>query len=181
MSQRPDSSVESARLLEWIEQLPDVASRLRREPPDRVLVLGCRDGTDALDLAGSFPNLTVYGIDSDVEAVRAAQQAGQRSPTRDRVLFLHDSETDPRLQMTFDLVVAVGLLTDPVRAAGGGAATTGVAQAVWLLARLVADGGLAMIDSPVPLTADLVSQAGFAHVSPVGTSRHGCPVYLLRR
>lgn len=180
MSQRPDSSVDVARLLHWIEHLPDVASRLRREPPDRVLVLGCRDGADVLDLAGSFPNLTVYGIDSDAEAVRAAQQAGHRSPTRDRVLFLHDSETDPRLRMTFDLVVAVGLLTDQVRATGGGT-STGVAQAVWLLARLVADGGLAMIDSPVPLTADLVSQAGFAHVSAVGTSRHGCPVYLLRR
>lgn len=180
MSQRPDSSVESARLVEWIEHLPDVASRLRREPPDRVLVLGCRAGTDVLELAGSFPNLTVYGLDSDAEAVRAAQQAGQRSPTRDRVLFLHDSETDPGLPMTFDLVVAVGLLTDPARASGG-AASTGVAQAVWLLDRLVADGGLAMIDSPVPLTADLVSQAGFAHVSVVGASRHGCPVYLLRR
>jgi hypothetical protein len=68
------------RPVDWLVAVPDVASRLRRQPPDRVLVLGCGDGVTALDLAVTFPTITVYGIDDDAQAVAAADAAVRRSP-----------------------------------------------------------------------------------------------------
>ncbi len=181
MSEQPGTSIAGTRPLDWVSSRPDVASRLRREPPDRVLVLGCRDGADALDLAQAFPNLTVYGIDSDAAAVGQAQESGRLSPARDRVMFLHDDEIDPRLSLTFDVVVAVGVLTDRARRRESRAADIGVNQMLWLIARLLNPNGLALLDSPVPLDPGTAGEAGFASVDGVGDSVHGCHAYLLRR
>ncbi len=163
-------------LLDWVNDRPDVASRLRREPPDRVLVLACRDGTEALALAAAFPNTTVYGVDSDPGAVDAAASAAARSAARDRVLFMRASPVNPPVSTPYDVVVATGLMTDPARAD-----RPGVNAALWLLARLVDDAGLAVIDSPVPLEPSTVREAGFATIDQLGTSEFGCPAYLLRR
>lgn len=170
------SSVATTGLLTWIADRPDVTSRLRREPPDRVLVLACGQGTDVVALATAFPNITVYGVDSDADAVQAASNAAAASPARDRVLVLQRDEAEPRLGAPFDLVVAVGLTTDPARRAPPGATA-----ALWLVSRLVAAGGLAIVDSTVPLQGAAVTEAGFRVAEPLGSSRFGYPAYLLRR
>ncbi len=170
------SSVATTGLLTWIADRPDVTSRLRREPPDRVLVLACGQGSDLVALATAFPNITVYGVDSNAAAVQAATQAAAASPARDRVLVLQRSEAEPRLGAPFDVVVAVGLTTDPTRSDPPGATA-----ALWLVSRLVADGGLAIVDSTVPLQSAAVTEAGFRVAEPLGPSRFGYPAYLLRR
>ena len=86
MSDDTKGAVATTGLLAWIADRPDVTSRLRREPPDRVLVLACGQGADLVALASSFPNITVYGVDSDTDAVQAASAAAAASPARDRVL-----------------------------------------------------------------------------------------------
>lgn len=165
-----------AYLLDLVNDRPDVASRLRREPPDRVLVLACRDGAEALALAVAFPNTTVYGIDSDPRVVDAAQAAAARSPARDRVLFIRGSPVDPPGSTRYDVVVASGLITDPSRPE-----RPGVMAALWLVARLVDESGLAILDSPLPLESSSVREAGFTSIDQLGTSEFGCPTYLLRR
>ena len=176
MSDFASGAVATTGLLTWIAHRPDVSSRLRREPPDRVLVLACGRGADLVALATAFPNITVYGVDSDAAAVQAATEAAAASPARDRVLVLQRPEAEPRLGPPFDVVVAVGLTTDPRRTEPPGATA-----ALWLVSRLVADGGLAIVDSAVPLDSAVVTQAGFRVAEPLGSSRFGYPAYLLRR
>ena len=176
MSEHTTGAVATTGLLTWIADRPDVASRLRREPPDRVLVLACGQGADLVALATAFPNITVYGVDSDADAVSAASAAAAASPARDRVLVVQRPEAEPGLGSPFDVVVAIGLTTDPTRTQPPGAAA-----ALWLVSSLVADGGLAIVDSAVPLEAASVTEAGFRVAEPLGSSRFGYPAYLLRR
>jgi SAM-dependent methyltransferase len=164
------------RPVDWLVAVPDVASRLRRQPPDRVLVLGCADGTSALDLAITFPNTTVYGVDDDAQLVAAAEAAGRRSSARDRVLFLRGDPLTPRVRISMDVVVAVGLLTDESRPD-----RPGLLALLSALGRMLDPAGLAVLDSPVPLQQSTAVAAGFAHVERVGDSTFGCPAYLLRR
>ncbi len=164
------------RPVDWLVAVPDVASRLRRQPPGRVLVLGCGDGTSSLDLAATFPNTTVYGVGDDEQTVAAAQAAGRRSQARDRVLFLHGDLLAPRVRTAMDVVVAVGLLTDESRAR-----RPGVLALLSAVGRMLDATGLAVLDSPVPLQQTTAAAADFAHVERVGDSAFGCPAYLLRR
>lgn len=164
------------RPVDWLLAVPDVASRLRRQPPDRVLVLGCGTGVDALDLALAFPNVTVYGVDDDPAAVQQAAAAGARSHVRDRVLFLTGDVLAPRVRVAPDVVVAVGLLTDDARPRG-----PGVMALLSTLGRMLAPGGLAVVDCPVPLQRSTAQAAGFAGLEELGVSVHGCVAYLLRR
>lgn len=176
MSEQPGPATGYPSLVSWVIDRPDVASRLRRAPPDRVLVLACREGADALALAAAFPNITVYGVDSDQAAVRRATESASASPARDRLLFVHRSDPEATLGSPFDLVVAVGLMTDRSRPD-----RPGVNVALWRVSRLVADGGLAVLDSPVTLRVDTVSEAGFRSVELLGPSRFDDQTYLLRR
>jgi SAM-dependent methyltransferase len=164
------------RPVDWLLALPDVASRLRRQPPDLVLVLGCGTGGDALDLALAFPNVTVYGVDDDAAAVQQAATAAARSHARDRVLFLTGDVVAPTVRVAPDVVVAVGLLTDDARAGG-----PGVMALLATLARMLGPGGLAVLDSPVPLQRSTAQAAGFVGLEELGVSTHGAPAYLLRR
>jgi SAM-dependent methyltransferase len=164
------------RPVDWLVAVPDVASRLRRQPPDRVLVLGCGDGRSALEVATTFPNITVYGVDDDEAAVTAAAAAGRASQARDRVLFLHGALLAPRVRTAMDLVVAVGLLTDESRPH-----RPGVLALLSAVSAMLGSGGLALLDSPVPLQQTTATASGFAHVERVGDSAFGCPAYLLRR
>lgn len=161
---------------EWLAGVPDVASRLRREPPDRVLVVGCGDGQNAIAVALEFPNTTVYGVDAHAAAVEAASTAAGRSRARDRLLFWRGDPLRPRMPGGADVVVAVGLLTDP-----GRADKPGVMTLLMTLAGLTAPRGLVVLDSPVPIVTSTAVAAGFVSVEHVGESVHGCPAYLLRR
>jgi SAM-dependent methyltransferase len=160
---------------EWLAGVPDVASRLRREPPDRVLVVGCGDGRDAIAVALEFPTTTVYGVDTHAAAVEAASATALGSRARDRLLFWRGDPLHPRMPGGADVVVAVGLLTDPARADKPGVMTLLIA-----LAGLTAPRGLVVLDSPVPLVASTAVAAGFVSVEQVGESVHGCPAFLLR-
>lgn len=172
----PRSAPTQPRVVEWIATRPDVVSRLRREPPERVLVLRSRTGEEAIALASQFPNLTVYGIDPDPDAVAAAQEAARLTTARDRVVFVVGSDTDPHLSMAFDVVIAAGVLTDPATEGG-----IGVAALLQVMSSRLVNGGLALLDCPLELTDDAVRPAGFVSVEQVGLSESGAPAYLLRR
>lgn len=172
---RPTTSPAQGSVVDWIHARPDVVSRLRREPPERVLVLACGRGEQALALAGAFPNITVYGVDSDAEAVGVAAGTAAASPVRDRVVFVRRPDIDPGMPGAFDVVVAAGVLTDPDR--GG----IGVAGILEVMGRSLTSTGLALLDSPLPLTDESVRAAGFVSAEQVGVSDTGEKAYLLRR
>jgi SAM-dependent methyltransferase len=173
MDDSPDA--QGGRPVDWLLRLPDVASRLRAEPPDLVLMLCCADGTAAIEIALEFPNTTVYGIDPDPNEVTRAVQAGQQSRARDRVLFLSGDVLRPRLPGGADVVIAVGLLTDPQRPDKPGLMT-----ALAGIAGLLRPRGLAVLDVPVAVEQSTARAAGFASVEEIGDSPYGCPVYLFR-
>lgn len=166
----------TGRPLEWVLDRPDVASRLRREPPDRVLVLACEDGQEMVDLAATFPNITVYGIDDDQAKVEQAADRFRRSSVRDRVLCRWGSPTYPRMAADFDVVVAIGVLTRPDHPVD-----TTDTQMLDVLARLLGDEGLAILDTREPLSVEDAKDAGFYRIELLGQSVHTRPAYLLRR
>ena len=161
--------------LDWVLSRPDVTSRLRREPPDRVLFLRCRDGSEVERLATAFPNVTIYGIDDDPDLLDQAVARLGRSSVRDRVLCQRGSVLRPRISMTFDLVVAAGLLTGAQR---DPATTADVLQTV---AGLLGQEGLAILDAPWSITAEEGSAAGFYRVESLGAAGHDRTAFLLRR
>ena len=57
----------------WIEALPDVHERLRREPPARVLDLACGAGMACIELARRYPDARIEGIDLDEGAIDLAR------------------------------------------------------------------------------------------------------------
>lgn len=172
---QPTAAPPQGSVVDWIHTRPDVVSRLRREPPERVLVLSCGRGEQALAVATAFPNLTVYGVDSDAEAVGVAAATAAASPARDRVVFVRRPGIDPGLPGTFDVVVASGVLTDPHQAG------VGVAGLLEMMAGYLTSTGLALLDCPLELTDDTVRAAGFVSVEQVGVSDTGDPAFLLRR
>lgn len=164
----------TGRPVEWLLSRPDVASRLRREPLDRVLVLGCGDGAEIAALATTFPNVTVYGVDDDQDLLDAAVARLRRSRVRDRVLCQWGSAWFPRVAMPFDVVVAVGLLR------GDGTDPGGTTDLLESLADVLGVTGLAILDSPHELTLSDVASVGFRAIELLGRSERGCLAYLLR-
>jgi hypothetical protein len=161
--------------LDWILSRPDVTSRLRREPPDRVLVLRCRDGSEVERLATAFPNVTIYGIDDDPDLLDQAVARLGRSSVRDRVLCQRGSVLRPRISMTFDVVVAAGLAMSDERD------PTTTADFLQMLAGLLGHEGLAILDSPRQISADDANAAGFYRVETLGPSGQDRTAFLLRR
>ena len=162
-------------IVDWLLDRPDVTSRLRREPPDRVLVLGCGDGEQVEQLATTFPNVSVYGIDDDHERLEQATARLARSRVRDRVLCRQGSMWFPQMTATFDVVIAVGLLS------GSGDDPVSTRELIATLGSVLGDEGLAVLDTPADLATDEASDAGFYRVERLGRSERGFPVYLLRR
>jgi len=166
----------TGRPLEWILDRPDVASRLRREPPDRVLVLACDDGRELVDLAAAFPNITVYGIDDDQAKVEQAAVRFHHSSVRDRVLCQWGSPTYPRMAAKFDVVVAVGVLTRPDHPVD-----VSDTEMLDVMGRLLGEEGLAILDTRQPLSVEDAKDAGYYRIELLGQSVHTRPAYLLRR
>ncbi|MGA7688932.1 MAG: hypothetical protein WCA29_06845 [Jiangellales bacterium] len=50
-----------------------------------------------------------------------------------------------------------------------------------VLARLLGDEGLAILDTCAPLSVEDAKDAGFSRIELVGQSPHTCPAYPLRR
>ncbi len=91
-------------LLDWIAEHRDLVSRLRSDPPCRVLLLPCGDGKTALDFAREYPKTTTYGVEPNAALViRGQAEAGH---LRDRVACVPGDPWTKALPVTFDLVVA---------------------------------------------------------------------------
>lgn len=173
-TQQPAGEPPPGMPVQWLLNRPDVASRLRRDPPDRLLVLGCRDGSQIEALATTFPNVTVYGIDDDQDLLDAAVARLGHSRVRDRVLCQWGSTWFPRVAMPFDVVIAVGLVN------GDSSDPASIAELLDSVASVLGDEGLAIVDTPDELSPDDVADAGFYEIELLGRSERDCPAYLLR-
>lgn len=171
---RPDDGPPAGSVVDWLLSRPDVASRLRRDPPDRVLVLGCGDGSLVEALATTFPNMSVYGIEDEQHLLDVAVARLGHSRVRDRVLCQWGSVWFPRVTATFDVVVAVGLLT------GGDDDPASTAELLTTLASVLGEEGLAILDVPDELSVEEAAEAGFGRAELLGRSGRGLPAYLLR-
>jgi SAM-dependent methyltransferase len=101
----------------WVAAMPDVSDRLDRDPPARVLDLGCGEGTSTLALAAAYPRIRIVGVDLDARSIAAAQAAAARVGLGNRVTFAladasHASDGGPfDFAMIFEALHDMG---DPV-------------------------------------------------------------------
>jgi SAM-dependent methyltransferase len=72
----------------WLAAMPDVSDRLDRDPPARVLDLGCGEGASTLALAAAYPRIRILGVDLDAPSIAAAQAAAARVGLGNRVTFV---------------------------------------------------------------------------------------------
>jgi cyclopropane-fatty-acyl-phospholipid synthase len=100
---RPDMTLEEAQLA----KKRHVAAKLRLEPGQRVLDLGCGWGGLALTLAKEH-DVEVLGVTLSVEQVALARERAQAEGLADRVRFELMDYRD--VEGTFDRVVSVGIL-----------------------------------------------------------------------
>jgi ubiquinone/menaquinone biosynthesis C-methylase UbiE len=77
---------------DWVEQLPDIATRLDRGGV--VLDAGCGEGWSSIGLARAFPNATVVGVDLDVASVKAARHHVTRAGLDGRVRIMRANAAD---------------------------------------------------------------------------------------
>jgi SAM-dependent methyltransferase len=117
----------------WIEALPEVHERLRREPPARALDLACGAGIACIELARRYPEAHVEGIDLDEGAIDLAR-ANARAAGIDVRFHVRDAGA-PGLEGGFDLITmfdALHHVAQPV-------------DALRALRALVADSGTVLI------------------------------------
>jgi predicted O-methyltransferase YrrM len=72
---------------EWLPAIVDVDSRLRAEPPARVLDVACGTGWSSIAMAQTYPHISVEGIDLDHDVISAAHRHAERAGVADRVQF----------------------------------------------------------------------------------------------
>ena len=152
---------------EWIPAMPDVAARLRADPPARVADIGMGLGWSSIALAQGFPNIHVDGFDLDEASVVAAQANAREAGVEDRVSFQVRDAGDPELAGAYDLALAVECIHD----------MSNPVAVLRAMRRLVGEGGTVLIvDERVPDTfapnGDAVERMmyGFSvlHCLPVG-------------
>jgi SAM-dependent methyltransferase len=126
---------------EWLEAMPDVADRLRAEPPARVADVGCGQGWSTIAVARAFPHASVVGVDADpgsiADARRHAAEAGV-----DRVRFT-EGDAAGLDGGPYDLVLILETLHDlpqPVEALRAARAATVPGGTVLVVDERVADG-----------------------------------------
>ena len=126
---------------EWIPAMPEVAARLRANPPARVADIGMGQGWSSIALARGFPTIRVDGFDLDEASVAAAQVNAREAGVADRVTFQVRDAGDPELAGACDLALAVKCvhdMSDPV-------------SVLRAMRRLVGEGGTVLIvDERVP-------------------------------
>ena len=71
----------------WLPSIPDVAQRLKSQPPARVADIACGAGVAAIETARGYPGVIVDGYDYDPESVAAAQANAEAEGLSDRVHF----------------------------------------------------------------------------------------------
>jgi 2-polyprenyl-3-methyl-5-hydroxy-6-metoxy-1,4-benzoquinol methylase len=126
---------------EWIAAMPDVAARLRADPPARIADIGMGQGFSSIALARAYPNAHIDGFDLDDASVAAARENAREAGVDDRVTFQVRDAGDPALAGQYDLALAIECLhdmADPIAALAA-------------MRRLVGPGGTVLIvDERVP-------------------------------
>ena len=124
---------------EWLEAMPDIAERLRSEPPARVADVGCGQGWSTIAVARAFPRADVVGLDADqgsiADARRHAAEAGVDVP-------FAEGDAAGLASGPYDLVMILETLHDlprPVDALRAARAATAPGGAVLVVDERVAD------------------------------------------
>jgi SAM-dependent methyltransferase len=101
---------------EWIAAMPDIAARLRSDPPARIADIGVGQGWSSIALAQAFPRAQVDGLDLDPASISAARDnaAGAGLP-EERVAFHLRDAGDPALAGQYDLALAIECIHDMPR------------------------------------------------------------------
>jgi SAM-dependent methyltransferase len=142
----------------WMEQIPDVAERLRAG--GRALDVGCGAGKVALALAAAYPAASVTGIDPDpvsIARARAAAEAAGASGVR----FVEGTVGDIPADGGHDLALLFDCLHDLTEPEETLAA---------IRARLAPDGALLVME---PRAADSLED----NVNPLGTVYYGFSLF----
>jgi len=100
---------------EWLPAIVDIDSRLRAEPPARVLDVACGSGWSSIAMAQAYPHLTVNGIDLDHDAISAARGNADQAGVANRVRFSVIDAADLRGPGRYDLVTIIEALHDMSR------------------------------------------------------------------
>jgi predicted O-methyltransferase YrrM len=100
---------------EWLPAVVDVDTRLRAEPPARVLDVACGTGWSSIAMAQAYSKITVDGIDLDHNAISAARGNAERAGVADRVRFSVTDAADLGGTGGYDLVTIFEALHDMSR------------------------------------------------------------------
>jgi 2-polyprenyl-3-methyl-5-hydroxy-6-metoxy-1,4-benzoquinol methylase len=100
---------------EWLPAIVDVDSRLRAEPPARVLDVACGTGWSSIAMARAYPAITVDGFDVDPDVVAAAVENAREAGLAGRVRFAVVDAADPGPAGRYDLVTIFEALHDMAR------------------------------------------------------------------
>jgi predicted O-methyltransferase YrrM len=100
---------------EWLPAIVDIDSRLRAEPPARVLDVACGSGWSSIAMAQAYPHITVNGIDLDHDAISAARGNADQAGVANRVRFSVIDAADLRGPGRYDLVTIIEALHDMSR------------------------------------------------------------------
>jgi len=100
---------------EWLPAIVDVDSRLRAEPPARVLDVACGSGWSSIAMAQAYSKITVDGIDLDHDAISAARGNAEQAGVANRVTFSVIDAADLRGPGRYDLITIIEALHDMSR------------------------------------------------------------------
>jgi 2-polyprenyl-3-methyl-5-hydroxy-6-metoxy-1,4-benzoquinol methylase len=118
----------------WIDDLPDVAARLR-SGTGRVADVACGTGWSSISIAQHFPGIAVDGIDIDPGSIERAQVNAAREGVSDRVSFLTADAAAADGEGRYDLVTIFEALHDMSRPA----------EVLVAARRLLAPGGAVLV------------------------------------
>ncbi len=100
---------------EWLPAITDVDSRLRAEPPARVVDVACGTGWSSIAMAQAYPTILVDAIDLDQDAIAVARQYADQAGVAGRVTFSVMNASDLSKSGRYDLVTIFEALHDMSR------------------------------------------------------------------
>jgi 2-polyprenyl-3-methyl-5-hydroxy-6-metoxy-1,4-benzoquinol methylase len=126
---------------EWLAAMPDVADRLRTEPPARVADVGCGQGWSSIAVARAFPHALVVGVDADPGSIADARRHAAASGLNGRLRF-EEGDATALAGGPYDLVMILETLHDlprPVDALRAARAATAPGGTVLVVDERVAE------------------------------------------
>jgi len=142
----------------WMEQIPDIAERLKAG--GRVLDVGCGVGRVSLALAEAYPACKVTGVDPDAGSIARARTAAAEAGAS-RVSFVEGMIADIPADGSHDFAALFDCLHD---------LTEPEATLAEIRARLKPDGALMVME---PRAADTMAD----NVNPLGTVYYGFSLF----